>query len=366
MSTQLFALGDRARSTTAVAVLALVAGLATTPTAAGAASGHPAPVGTTGVGTHSSRAPDVTPVARQRLDAPGAVGGALIALIAIPFATMLAARRRRRRSAVPDRESAAAICAERDRPDERFRNVKPQSRRPAEVRRSARPIKGGKRVIGYLTVPADPRADGERASLDAIKAMCVRSGWNLTELVRDRENGRILDRPGLRYALERIANDKANALVIGELQRLSRSIVDLGALMAWFRETEATLIALDLRINTSTREGYHVATTLIALSDWERERIASRTRNGLAEVRALGQPTGRPAVSDRPELLEKINAMRAANLSLRAIADQLNAEQVPTLRGGKEWRPSSIQAALGYRRPGPRDHLPSPQNGKRA
>ena len=69
--------------------------------------------------------------------------------------------------------------------------------------------------------------------------------------------------------------------------------------------------------------------------------------------------TGRPAVSDRPELRERIAAMRAANMTLQAIADQLNAEHLPTLRGGTKWRPSSIQAALGYRRPGPRDHLPS-------
>jgi DNA invertase Pin-like site-specific DNA recombinase len=366
MSTQLVALGDRARSITAVAILALAAGLGTTPTAARAAGAHPAPVRMAGDGAHSSRAPEMTPVARQRLDAPVAVGAALVALTAVPFALMLGARRRRRRKAVPDRESTAAIGPERERSKDRFRKVEPPSHRPAEVRRSAPRIRTGKRVIGYLTVPADLGSHEASASSEAIRAACVRGGWNLTELVRDRENGRILERPGLRYALERIAGDKANALVISELQRLSRSIVDLGALMAWFRDAEATLIALDLRIDTSTREGYQVASTLIALSDWEHERIASRTRTGLAELRALGQPTGRPAVSDRPELLERICAMREANLSLRAIADQLNAEGIPTLRGGKEWRPSSIQAALGYRRPGPRDNLPSPQKVRRA
>jgi hypothetical protein len=56
--------------------------------------------------------------------------------------------------------------------------------------------------------------------------------------------------------------------------------------------------------------------------------------------------------------MERIAAMRAGGLTLQAIADQLNAEHVPTLRGGAKWRPSSIQAALGYRRPTPRDHLP--------
>jgi hypothetical protein len=43
--------------------------------------------------------------------------------------------------------------------------------------------------------------------------------------------------------------------------------------------------------------------------------------------------------------------MRSAGMSLRAIADRLNAEGVPTVRGGRQWRPSSVQTAAGYRRP---------------
>jgi recombinase len=37
-------------------------------------------------------------------------------------------------------------------------------------------------------------------------------------------------------------------------------------------------------------------------------------------------------------------------MTLRAIADTLNREGVPTVRGGAEWRPSSVQSVLGYRR----------------
>jgi hypothetical protein len=43
--------------------------------------------------------------------------------------------------------------------------------------------------------------------------------------------------------------------------------------------------------------------------------------------------------------------MRATGLTLQAIADELNEEGIPTARGGTEWRPSSVQAALGYKRP---------------
>jgi hypothetical protein len=37
-------------------------------------------------------------------------------------------------------------------------------------------------------------------------------------------------------------------------------------------------------------------------------------------------------------------------MTLQAIADVLNAEGVPTPRGGAQWRPSSVQTAAGYKR----------------
>ncbi len=138
---------------------------------------------------------------------------------------------------------------------------------------------------------------------------------------------------------------------------VKQATAPVGVLVHWFREAQAGLVALDLGIDTSTPTGHEIAATLITLGDWERERVAQRTRSGLAEVRASGRPGGRPAVSDRPDLAERIKAMRAANMTLQAIADQLNTEGVPTLRGGAMWRPSSVQAALGYRRPGTRNPL---------
>jgi hypothetical protein len=42
--------------------------------------------------------------------------------------------------------------------------------------------------------------------------------------------------------------------------------------------------------------------------------------------------------------------MREGDMSLQKIADTLNAEGVPTLRGGKLWRASSVQSACGYQR----------------
>jgi DNA invertase Pin-like site-specific DNA recombinase len=236
--------------------------------------------------------------------------------------------------------------------------------RHQDVRRSTSRLAPGEAVIGYVTLSPDAPPTEADGPVHAIEAACERSEWELLEVVTDRENGvSSLERPGLARALEQIADGQARGLVVSDLRRLSRSIIDLGALVEWFRDAQAALVALDLGIDTSTQSGGELAATLVKLSGWERERIARRTRSGLTAVRPGGKPTGRAAVADRPALLERINAMRVANMTLQAIADQLNAEGVPTLRGGVMWRPSSVQAALGYKRPGtrnnPRSQLPS-------
>jgi DNA invertase Pin-like site-specific DNA recombinase len=213
-------------------------------------------------------------------------------------------------------------------------------------------------VIGYLTTSTDAWSDADEGSAVAIEATCEDSGWDLLEIVCDRENGRTLDRPGLSYALERIAEGRAHGLVVSELQRLSRSPADLSALIAWFADADATLVALDLDIDTSTPAGRQVAGTLIAPGNGE-SASAQASQNGGAEARTHG----RPALKDHPELIDRISTMRSANMTLQQIADQFNADNIPTLRGGKQWRPSSIQAALGYRRPGLRDRLPPLQKG---
>jgi DNA invertase Pin-like site-specific DNA recombinase len=236
--------------------------------------------------------------------------------------------------------------------------------RHEDVRRSTSRLGPGEPVIGYVTLAPEAQPSEADAPVHAIEAACERSEWELLEVVTDRENGvTSLERPGLARALEQIAGGKARGLVVSDLRRLSRSIVDLGALVEWFHDARAALVALDLGIDTSTPSGHELAAALVKLSGWERERVARRARSGLAAVKAPGKPTGRASVADRPALLERINAMRAASMTLQAIADQLNAEGVPTLRGGAMWRPSSVQAALGYKRPGtrnnPRSQLPS-------
>jgi peptidoglycan hydrolase-like protein with peptidoglycan-binding domain len=194
------------------------------------------------------------------------------------------------------------------------------------------PILGGDGVIGYLTTSTDSWSAADEGSATAIEATCEDSALELLEIVCDRENGEPFDRPGLSYALEQIAEGRSRGLVVSDRQSLGGSPDDIEALVGWLREAEATLMVLDSP---------------------ERQRRHHQARNGSAATPLHGAP----ALRDHPELMERIMTMRSAHMTLQQIADQFNAESIPTLRGGREWRPSSIQTALGYRRPGERDRL---------
>jgi DNA invertase Pin-like site-specific DNA recombinase len=210
------------------------------------------------------------------------------------------------------------------------------------------------RVLGYVTLSRDQaQAGAPQALTTAFQSVCARRGLPLVTVVHDVEpaSDRIADHPGLFNVLERIRNGEASGIVVPRLSDLTGAVADLGGLLKWLKESGAFLVALDLRLDTRAPDGRLAARALCEVGEWERHRIARRTRSGLAATRSKGAAASRPSVRDDPELANRIVSMRASGMSLQAIADTLNKEGVPTLRGGRRWRPSSVQAAAGYKRP---------------
>jgi DNA invertase Pin-like site-specific DNA recombinase len=227
--------------------------------------------------------------------------------------------------------------------------------RGSEIQRSRSPIAAKQPVIGYVTL----RAGAQQEAVAHIEAACREASWRLTEVVFDQAGPGPQHRPGLAYALREIAEGRACALVVSDLRGMIRSVLDLGVLLERLREARAVLVALDLDLDTGTAYGDEVAAHLITLRSWERQRIVDATRRSVARAKAEGRPSGPPAVKDHPELLRRIAQMREDGMTLQGIADELNSASVPTMRGGRVWRPSSVQTALGYRPPaagGTRDH----------
>jgi DNA invertase Pin-like site-specific DNA recombinase len=156
--------------------------------------------------------------------------------------------------------------------------------------------------------------------------------------------------------------------MVSKLDRLTRSVGDLAALVAWTEANRLTLVALDLGVDTSTPGGRLIANVFASVAEWEREMAAARTTDAMAALRAQGRPISRPAVVDVDggRLAQRIAAMRTAGLTYQGIADTLNAEGQPTLRGASSWGVSAVRGACGYQRPPRARQAPSlPVRGRR-
>jgi peptidoglycan hydrolase-like protein with peptidoglycan-binding domain/DNA invertase Pin-like site-specific DNA recombinase len=211
------------------------------------------------------------------------------------------------------------------------------------------------KVLGYVSVEQNggSEAGAMHEQAQSIDSLCRRRGWHLLELVRDVEaaGGGSLKRPGLLYAVERVAKGEATCIVVSELSRLTNSAADLGRVLESLARANGRLVVMDVGLDTASDAGRIAANSLLRVGSWERRRVLESTRKGLAAARARRAAAGLPAVEDIPVLKQRILDMRGEGMTLQAIADRLNDEGVPTMRGGQLWRPSSVQAALGYRRP---------------
>lgn len=218
------------------------------------------------------------------------------------------------------------------------------------------------KVIGYIRVSTDEQAASGLGMADQRQRIvdgCNARGWRLVRVISDEgESAGTLERPGLRRALEALAAGRADGIIVSKLDRLSRSVVDFGQLLEWFRDARKTLVALDLGVDTSTASGELLAGVMIVVAQWERRTIGDRTRAALAARRAQGKPISRPAIADQPELLHRIRRLHDDGKALWEICEILESDGIPTPRGGRCWRPSSLQAAVGYERP-PRRRKPA-------
>ena len=216
------------------------------------------------------------------------------------------------------------------------------------MNRKQEPLNGQVAVLGYGSVRSPARVDDpDFVRQEAIvEHFCRRSGWELRALLRDvepRQAKTAWSRPSLVCALERIGRGEANCLVTAELRRLCPSIAELGSVLEAIDQVNGRLVSLDPALDTGAPVGRAIARTLVSVSGWERSRRAERTSAARSKVAVPGTISS--------DLRLRIMRLRRTGLTLQAIADQLNDERVPTARGGVKWRPSSVQAAVGYKRP---------------
>src|SRR5664280_2457058 len=218
-------------------------------------------------------------------------------------------------------------------------------------RRTARVVALMSRVIAYTRVSTSEQADsgaGLEAQRAAILAEAERRGWQEADLtfVEDAGySGKDLNRPGIAAALDALRHHRADALVVSKLDRLSRSMLDFAGLMDRASREKWALVALDVGVDTNTPQGEMVAAVMAVFAQFERRLIGERTKSALAVKKAAGVRLGRPRLIPE-EIVARILAERSSGATLRAIADGLNRDGVPTAMRGRQWWVATVQGVL--------------------
>jgi DNA invertase Pin-like site-specific DNA recombinase len=220
------------------------------------------------------------------------------------------------------------------------------------------------RAIGYVRVSTDKQAD-KGCSLDAQRAKLAAYASlydvELVDVIVDAgASAKSLERPGLARALDVLRRGGADALIVVKLDRLTRSVRDLGELIAGpFAQGRAALLSVSEQIDTRSAAGRLVLNVLASVSQWEREAIGERTSAAMQHMRASGEYTGgrapygfRVVEDGRVEAVESEQAtiarareLAGGGLSLRDVAAML-ADEGRTSRTGRPFAPSAVARML--------------------
>jgi site-specific DNA recombinase len=197
------------------------------------------------------------------------------------------------------------------------------------------------RAIGYIRVSTDKQAD-QGHSLDAqrakIEAYAMLYDLEMVEYVVETASAKNTARHGLQDALRGLSDGRAEALVVVKLDRLTRSVVDLGLMVEKYFRKHA-LLSVGEQIDTRSAGGLLVLNVLASVSQWERQVIGERTKEIKRHMAAEGLYNGGsvPYGSDLVDgelvdndaeqaVLKLVRKYRGRGLSLRKIAEVM-AEQ---------------------------------------
>jgi DNA invertase Pin-like site-specific DNA recombinase len=204
------------------------------------------------------------------------------------------------------------------------------------------------KAIGYVRVSKREQAESGLGLADQrlrIEEACAARDWVLDRIEADEGvSGRSVDkRPGLRSAMRSLAAGGADALVAVKIDRLSRSMADFAVIAKTAVDQGWVLLALDVDVDSATPTGELIVTIMAALAQFESRLIGERTSRALAEARRRGTRLGRP-VDVPEEVARRIVRRIDAGATAGQVGRELEAEGVPTARGGARWWPATIRA----------------------
>jgi DNA invertase Pin-like site-specific DNA recombinase len=208
------------------------------------------------------------------------------------------------------------------------------------------------KTVAYIRVSTDKQAD-HGVSLDAQRDKILTYAnlydLDLIDIVVDAgASAKSLEREGLQHALAMLHNGDASALLVTKLDRLTRRVRDLAALIEdFFQDGVFTLLSVCDNIDTRTASGRLVLNVLMSVAQWEREIISERTKESLSFKKVKGESLGRPTYGyvaiegstnyaeqlEEQRLIQTIRALRTQGMSQRAIVEAVTTQGFTTRKG---------------------------------
>ena len=176
-------------------------------------------------------------------------------------------------------------------------------------------------IIGYARVSTDDQnLDGQ---LDALKAA------GAERIFADKITGTARSRPELDRLLDQLR--QGDVITVTKYDRLARSLRDLLDIVDVIQARGAGFRSLAEDIDTTTPAGRLVFHVFASIAQFERERIAERTREGLAAAGRRGRVGGRPPALSAAQKAE-VRRMRDEELRPLSEIAQLFRVSAKTVR----------------------------------
>jgi DNA invertase Pin-like site-specific DNA recombinase len=144
-------------------------------------------------------------------------------------------------------------------------------------------------VFGYARVSTKKQETDRQ--VDALTAK------GCEEILQEKMTGTKADRPVLNLLKEKVRS--GDTVIIESWSRLGRSTRDLIDQVEWFAKAGVSLVSLKEGYDTSTPQGRFIMTVFQALSEFERDLLVARVKEGMESARARGRNGGRPAVKSK-------------------------------------------------------------------
>lgn len=182
-------------------------------------------------------------------------------------------------------------------------------------------------LLGYLRV-----SKGDDQSTALQRRALTQAG--VERFFEETASGGRWDRPELHRLLDQIRTE--DVVVVWKLDRLSRSLKDLLAILDRIEEKGAGFRSVTEAVDTTIPAGRMMMQMVGAFAEFERAMIRERTRAGLAAARAEGRIGGRR---------HKLNPVQQADVIDNVLSGRRTAAQMARLYNISEATVSRLIAA---------------------